>query len=166
MGAAFAAPMHPLYKIDNRPFFPHATTLQREDMAVGKIEVLGVDNVLLAVGDLERARAFYEGVLGLAVKFAAPQAGIVGYRLGDEEPGLIVRVQPIEAAPPRDTPRLWLEVPDARAAARALEQAGVTALGAPREINTGWVVEIADPWGNVLGLTDYAKDPVKGRRRA
>ena len=29
------------------------------------------------------------------------------------------------------------------------------------EINTGWVVEFADPWGNVIGLTDYAKDPAK-----
>ena len=29
------------------------------------------------------------------------------------------------------------------------------------EINTGWVVEFADPRGNVIGLTDYAKDPAK-----
>jgi hypothetical protein len=32
------------------------------------------------------------------------------------------------------------------------------------EILTGWAVEVADPWGNVLGLTDYVKDPAKGRK--
>lgn len=30
------------------------------------------------------------------------------------------------------------------------------------EINTGWIVECADPW-NVIGLTDYVKDPAKAR---
>ncbi len=29
------------------------------------------------------------------------------------------------------------------------------------EINTGWVVEVADPWSNIIGLTDYVKDPAK-----
>ena len=29
------------------------------------------------------------------------------------------------------------------------------------EINTGWEIEFADPWGNVIGLTDYVKDPAK-----
>jgi hypothetical protein len=24
---------------------------------------------------------------------------------------------------------------------------------------TGWTVEIPDPWGNVIGLTDYTKQP-------
>lgn len=33
------------------------------------------------------------------------------------------------------------------------------------EINTGWVVEFADPSGNVIGLTDYAKDSAKARSR-
>lgn len=31
------------------------------------------------------------------------------------------------------------------------------------EINTGWVVEFADPWGNVIGLTDYVKEHTKAR---
>jgi hypothetical protein len=32
------------------------------------------------------------------------------------------------------------------------------------EILTGWAVELADPWGNVLGLTDYVKDRSKARK--
>lgn len=128
-----------------------------------ELEVLGVDNIMLAVGDLEQARAFYETTLGLPVKFAVPQAGVVGYRLGPEEPGLMIRVQALSPSPPRDTPRVWLEVRDARAAAAALRQRGAHILGQPMEILTGWAVELADPWGNVLGLTDYVKDPAKGR---
>lgn len=131
---------------------------------MAELEVLGVDNIMLAVGDLEQARAFYESTLGLPVKFAVPQAGVVGYRLGDEEPGLMIRVQGLSPSPPRDTPRIWLEVKDARAAANALRQAGARILGEPMEILTGWAVELADPWGNVLGLTDYVKDPSKGRK--
>src|SRR5919202_6782028 len=131
---------------------------------MGELDVLGVDNIMLAVGDLEHARAFYEATLGLPVKFAVPQAGIVGYRLGEEEPGLMIRVRPLSTSAPRDTPRIWLEVTDARAAAAALRQKGARLLGEPMEILTGWAVELADPWGNVLGLTDYVKDPPKGRK--
>ena len=130
---------------------------------MAELDVLGVDNIMLAVGDLEQARAFYETTLGLPVKFAVPQAGVVGYRLGPEEPGLMIRVQSLQPSPPRDTPRVWLEVRDARAAAAALRDRGARVLGQPMEILTGWAVEIADPWGNVLGLTDYVKDPAKGR---
>src|SRR5207248_10367091 len=128
------------------------------------LQVLGIDNIMLAVGDLEQARAFYESTLGLPVKFAVPQAGIVGYRLGSEEAGLMIRVQALGPSPPRDTPRVWLEVPDARAAAASLRENGARILGQPMEIVTGWAVELADPWGNVLGLTDYVKNPSKGRK--
>ena len=31
------------------------------------------------------------------------------------------------------------------------------------EVATGWTVEVADPWGNVIGLTDYTKDPSRAR---
>lgn len=60
-------------------------------MARGQISVPGLDNVLFAVGDLATARVFYEDHLGLRVKFAAPEHGIIGYALGSKEPGLVVR---------------------------------------------------------------------------
>ena len=129
------------------------------------INVLGVDNVLLDVGDLEVARGFYGGRLGLGVKFDFPEAGVVGFRLGDEEPGLLVRAGDVPLGPPRPSPRLWLEVPDARAAGQTLAAAGVALLGEPRELRTGWLVEVADPWGNVVGLTDYRLAPERARQR-
>jgi predicted enzyme related to lactoylglutathione lyase len=129
------------------------------------VDVLGVDNILLDVGDLEVARGFYGGRLGLGVKFDFPEAGVVGFRLGDEEPGLLVRAGDVPLGAPRPSPRLWLEVPDARAAGAALAAAGVTLLGEPRELRTGWLVEVADPWGNVIGLTDYRNAPERARRQ-
>ena len=130
------------------------------------VGVLGVDNVLFDVGDLGRAREFYGGLLGLEEKFAFPQAGVVCFRLGDEEPGLLVRASGAEPAAPRPSPRLWLEVPNARAAATTLGDAGVGLLAEPKELRTGWVVELADPWGNVIGLTDYLNDPARARPAA
>lgn len=119
---------------------------------------------MFAVGDLANARAFYEDHLGLSVKFAAPEHGIVGYALGNEEPGLVVRQEAMSESSPRATPKVWLEVADARAAAAFLTSAGVLPLANPFEIPTGWTVEVADPWGNVVGLTDYVKAPTMARR--
>jgi predicted enzyme related to lactoylglutathione lyase len=131
--------------------------------ATGDLEVLGVDNVLLSVGDFEVAVDFYGGALGLPLKFQLPDLGIASFRLGPEEPGLLLRADAIAAQGPRETPRLWLEVRDARAAAGTLRRRGVPAIGEPFEVATGWTVELADPWGNVIGLTDYTKDPARAR---
>lgn len=45
-------------------------------------------------------------------------------------------------------------MPDARAEAEALRAAGLRLLAAPWTRQTGWVVEVADPWGNIVGLAD------------
>jgi hypothetical protein len=47
--------------------------------------------------------------------------------------------------------------------ARTLAAAGVPPLDEPFAVATGWTVELADPWGNVLGFTDYTKRPELGR---
>lgn len=130
------------------------------------LEILGLDNLLLAVGDFAKARDFYATRVGLPVKFEFEQFGIAGFELGPEEPGLMVRAQDVPERPAEaGAPRFWLEVADARAAGAALIEAGLEPLGEAREINTGWVIEFADPWGNVFGLTDYLKQPERGRRR-
>jgi predicted enzyme related to lactoylglutathione lyase len=130
----------------------------------GALEVLGVDNVLLAVGDLEPAVGFYGDRLGLPLKFQLPEVGIACFRLGAEEPGLVVRAGAVHPRDPRETPRVWLEVRDARAAAVELRDRGITPLTDAFEVATGWAVEVADPWGNVIGLTDYTKEPERARQ--
>ncbi|MEU4232431.1 VOC family protein [Nonomuraea sp. NPDC026600] len=110
------------------------------------MNILGVDNILVGVGDLARAKEFYGGVLGLREKFSTEELAL--FAIGAETPGLLVRVR--EGRP--GSMRVWLEVPDARAVAKEVG-------GEAFEVFTGWTVEIADPWGNVIGLTDYAKQP-------
>jgi predicted enzyme related to lactoylglutathione lyase len=121
---------------------------------------------MFAVGDFELAVEFYGSRLGLPLKFQLPEKGIAGFRLGPEEPGLFIHVRSVVAEGPRETPRLWLEVRDAHAAAAELQARGITPLEEPFEVATGWTVEVADPWGNVIGLTDYTKSPAHGRGSA
>ncbi|MEU0743673.1 VOC family protein [Streptomyces sp. NPDC006134] len=128
-------------------------------------ELLGFDNVLLPVGDLDQAVAFYERA-GFPVAFRLDEAGIALLKVGGETPGLLLRAEEeFGRRPPLwPSPRVWLEVPDARTAADALREAGIPPLDEPFPGATGWTVEFADPWGNVIGLTDYGKRPELGRR--
>lgn len=130
------------------------------------LEVLGVDNAMFSVGELDAAIEFYGDRLGLPVKFQVPTMGIAGFRLGPEEPGLFVSARGLPEQGPRDSPRLWLEVANARQAAAELRARGVQPLAEPFEVATGWTVEVADPWGNVIGLSDYTKAPERARPRS
>jgi predicted enzyme related to lactoylglutathione lyase len=123
--------------------------------------VLGIDNVLFTVGDLDEAIDFYAGRLCLPLVFRLDEPGVALFSLGGETPGLLVRRGSPGAT--AGAPRLWLEVRDARATATGIADAGVAALGEPFQVATGWTVEVADPWGNVLGFTDYTRMPERGR---
>ncbi|GHH86352.1 VOC family protein [Streptomyces capitiformicae] len=127
-------------------------------------ELLGFDNVLLPVGDLGEAVGFYERA-GFEVAFRLDEAEIALLKVGKETPGVLLRVEEeLRHRPPMwASARVWLEVRDARAAARALAAAGVQPLDPPFPVATGWTVEFADPWGNVIGLTDYSKRPELAR---
>ena len=130
------------------------------------MEILGIDNVLFSVGDAVVARRFYSEVLGLTEAFAFAEAGIVGYKLGAEEPGLVIRLDAALAeGPPVGSPKLWVEVVDAHAAEATLRERGVVPIGPVSQLRTGFVVEVADPWGNVIGLVDYALAPAMARDR-
>ena len=54
--------------------------------------------------------------------------------------------------------------PTRRSLLRAALAAGIAPLDEIVQAATGWAVEIADPWGNILGFTDYTKRPALGRR--
>ncbi|MFF1397041.1 VOC family protein [Streptomyces sp. NPDC058287] len=129
-----------------------------------ELELLGFDNVLFPVGDLGEAVSFYERA-GFHVKFRLDEAGIALLEAGKETPGVLLRAEEDfgHRPPPWPGPRVWLEVRDAKAAARALTEAGIPPIDPPFSTSTGYVVEIADPWGNVIGLTDYLKRPELAR---
>jgi catechol 2,3-dioxygenase-like lactoylglutathione lyase family enzyme len=136
-------------------------------VTAGVGSVRGIDNVLLPVADLDEAVAFYAGRLGLPLAFRLDEPGVALFRLGDDTPGLLVRREPgltsPAAAGATPAPRIWLEVDDARAVSTALAAAGVALLAPPFPVATGWTVEVADPWGNVVGFTDYTTMPERGR---
>lgn len=125
------------------------------------MDILGIDNVLFAADDLAAAVRFYTDI-GLDMVFRRDDAGLALFRLGPEPPGLLVRRgRPDE---PGTGGRVWLEVPDAQAA--AAELAGTPGLGEPFRVATGWTVEVTDPYGNVVGFTDYQAMPERGRAGA
>jgi catechol 2,3-dioxygenase-like lactoylglutathione lyase family enzyme len=140
---------------------------RRPQVEAPTIDVLGIDHVAVSVGDLGEARVIYGDVLGLPLKFDLPEAGVVAYRVGSEPPFLLIREDlAVTVSPPRGTPPFSLEVVSVRRATAALAAAGIMTLSPPQEIPTGWLVEFADPWGNVVALTDSSKAPGRGRAAA
>jgi predicted enzyme related to lactoylglutathione lyase len=130
-------------------------------------DVLGIDNVLVAVGDLDEAIRFYTRVAGLRLRFRLDARRLALFQIGEEEPGLLVREHHAAVGGPSTdhAPRLWLEVPDARRLAADLPARGAVPLQPPFQVATGWAVEVGDPWGNVIGFTDYSAAPARGRAR-
>ena len=124
------------------------------------MKVLGVDNVFLPVGDLTQAVTFYRDTVGLPVAKRFDEIGMILFRIGDETPGLGVGVT---ESPVAGGQKVWFEVPDARAAAEELSAKGVIPSTPPFPIPTGWAFEVRDPWGNVIGFTDYTTKPELGR---
>ena len=114
----------------------------------------GYDNFFLPVNDMARAREYYQDLLGLDVKFDFSDRGMLAYRVGQEEPALILK--DISKFP--DTkPTIWFVVPNVSADYERLRSRGIQFLSAPFELRTGLAVEFEDPFGNRLGITDYSR---------
>lgn len=111
------------------------------------------DNYFLPADNLEMAKRFYQGTLGLDIKFDFSDRGMVAFKVGDSEPAIILRKA--------DTvkPAILFTVDDVREAYEELNRRGVQFLGEPYEIMTGLCVDFTDPFGNKFGLTDYSKMP-------
>lgn len=111
------------------------------------------DNFFLPAENLDTAKDFYKNKLGLDMKFDFADKGMVAFKVGDNEPAIIV--SNLQNA----KPAIWFTVDDVRQAYEQLKQKGVAFLSEPFEIMTGLSVEFTDPFGNKLGLTDYSKMP-------
>ena len=111
------------------------------------------DNFFLPSDDLDAAKEFYRNRLGLDIKFDFSEKGMVAFKVGDNEPAIILRKGE------NVRPAIWLTVDNVRQAHKELKEKGIQFLGEPFEIPTGSSVEFNDPFGNKLGLTDYTKLP-------
>lgn len=120
-----------------------------------------IQHVSFPVSDLERARAFYEGVLGLE-PVPRPEMGLGGmwYDAGaDAQIHIIVTPEGAEVGSPpaRLTPlgnHTAFQVDDYETTLAALEEKGVEILETSPEVGQLW---IADPDGNVFELISVVR---------
>ena len=110
---------------------------------------LGLRTVTYAVADLERAKAWYADVLGVAPYFDQPF--YVGFNVGGFELGL----QPAEGAqqPGVGGSTAYWGVPDAERALAQLLTQGAKVAQPLQDVGDGIkVAAVKDPFGNVFGL--------------
>lgn len=112
------------------------------------------DNFFLGVKDLKAAKMYYENVVGLPVKFDFSSKGMIAFKVGEEEPAIILKD---ERMFPEIKPTIWFEVENVKKEYERLKGNGVKFLSKPFEIFTGMAAEFEDPFGNRLGITDYTK---------
>lgn len=120
------------------------------------------DNFFLPADDLVKGREFYEKILGLPVKFDFSAQGMIAFKVGNEEPAIILKDLRKFA---KIKPTIWFEVEDVKKTYTELKNKGVVFLSEPFKIRTGLAVEFEDPFGNRLGITDYSKMPELSKRK-
>lgn len=137
---------------------------------MGAIEIRGIDHVVLRVRDVERALAFYCGLLGCREERRLDELGLVQLRAGSALVDLVDVAGPLGAAggpPAGDQARnmdhfaLQLAHFDEKALVARLAEAGVEAgPAAPRygALGMGPSLYIRDPDGNTVEL----KGPPEG----
>jgi predicted enzyme related to lactoylglutathione lyase len=126
------------------------------------MEMLGIDNIVFTVGDISKAVEFYLK-LGLKLQFQSEQTGAAVMIISEEHPNLLL-LKGEDKKGGLEHPRLWIEVTDARASSEELKTKGFKFVKEPQLIPTGWLVEVLDPWENVIGFNDYHLQPHFGRR--
>lgn len=111
------------------------------------------DNFFVPTDNLDAAKNFYGGILGLPTKFAFSDADMIAFKINNQEPAIIV--QDITKIP-HAKPAIWFTVDDVHVTYKDLQTKGVTFLSEPYEIPTGLAAQFTDPFGNRLGITDYS----------
>ena len=100
------------------------------------------------VADLARARAFYEGLLGLKVAktFGEGDTLWIEYDIA----GATFAITNMGGKPSGDGPSVALEVEDFEDSVRQLKEAGVEITMGPYESKVCWMIMVLDPAGNSL----------------
>jgi catechol 2,3-dioxygenase-like lactoylglutathione lyase family enzyme len=125
------------------------------------VAILGYNHVAIAVTDLDRARDFYGGVLGLP-ELPRPAASIAGAWFGVGGAQLHLAVLDDVVPPAIGIPHLALSVASEEfgAVIKTLQAARATEVTTPRCRTEGgvsvWSALFRDPDGNVLEITDAA----------
>lgn len=109
---------------------------------------LGLRTAGYKVPDLDKAKKWYAGILGIQPYFDEPF--YVGFNVAGYELGL----QPAEEElVPGNTSVIYWGVKDVKATYAKLLTAGASAYEEPTDVGDKIVVAaVKDPWGNVLGI--------------
>jgi predicted enzyme related to lactoylglutathione lyase len=112
------------------------------------------DNFFLPSNDLNKAKEFYQGILGLPIRFDFSNIGMIAFQVGNNEPAIILK--DISKFPGTKL-TIWFVVDSAKKEYKKLKAKGIRFFSEPFFIQTGMAVEFEDPFGNRLGITDYSK---------
>ncbi|MTI60209.1 MAG: VOC family protein [Firmicutes bacterium] len=112
------------------------------------------DNFFLSVDDMDKAREYYQNILELDIKFDFSEKGMLAFKIGKEEPAIILKDK---NKFPNMKPTIWFEVDNVEDEYKKLKKKNINFLSEPFEIKTGIAVEFEDPFGNRFGITDYTK---------
>lgn len=109
---------------------------------------LGIHHVNVTVGELESARAFYVGALGMTERTDRPNFAFEGawLDLGGQQVHLVVGTPSAETGD-----HFAIAVEDLTSAVSELREAGVK-VGEPRDVGRGRQAFLRDPWGNLIEL--------------
>jgi predicted enzyme related to lactoylglutathione lyase len=113
------------------------------------------DNFFFPSDNFDDSKEFYSKILGLSLKFDFSDHGMIAFKVGEEEPAIIIKDR---SKFPNAKPALWIEVEDVQSLYPEMKDKGVKFLTEPFRIKTGWAVEFTDPSGNILGITDYKNE--------
>ena len=141
--------------LDQEVAAERAKALMKQLPAWRQIYMKSYDNFFLGVDELEQAKEYYQGILGLKMKFDFSPQGMVAFQVGEEEPAIILKDR---AKFPEIKPTIWFVVDNVESEYQKLSDKGVTFCSEPFQIKTGMAVEFEDPFGNRLGITDYSRD--------
>jgi catechol 2,3-dioxygenase-like lactoylglutathione lyase family enzyme len=120
------------------------------------LHIVGIDHLLLKVGDMETALSFYVGVLGCAIKSRLPQYGMAEIKVGDQ--GLdLVEVQGAgewagPLSPQGNVHHLCLAVEAEEASLRAHLARHDAEIVEERVEDGRLSLYVADPFGNQVEL--------------
>lgn len=100
------------------------------------------DNFFLPIDDLEKGKDFYRKILGLSVKFDFSDKGMVTFKVGNQEPAIILK--DLKKFPQAKT-TIWFVVNDVIEEYKKLKGKGVQFLSEPFHISTGLAGDLKIP---------------------
>jgi predicted enzyme related to lactoylglutathione lyase len=107
----------------------------------------GIKTILHPVSDLERSKAVYKALVGVAPQADSP------YYVGFDAEGQHIGLVPGGGPQGMTSPVAYWHLPDIEAKLAEVTAAGATIKESPREVGGGRLVaSVTDPDGNVLGL--------------